>query len=145
MVIKNNYQLGVFNGDLGIVKNIEKNRLTVDFGDEGGGRFYVDFAVEDLEILTLAYASTIHKSQGSEFPIVIMPLVQQHYIMLQRNLLYTGMTRAKKRLVLVAEERSVKQAVRNDVIEQRFSLLAERIRGEEKNIQEEEAETARAL
>jgi len=144
MVIKNNYQLGVFNGDLGIVKDIEKNRLTVDFGDEGGGRFYVDFAVEDLEILTLAYASTIHKSQGSEFPIVIMPLVHQHYIMLQRNLLYTGMTRAKRRLVLVAEERSVKQAVRNDVIEQRNSLLAERI-GEEKYIQEEEAETARAL
>lgn len=144
MVIKNNYQLGVFNGDLGIIRDIEKNRLIVDFGDEGEGRFYVDFAVEDLEILTLAYATTIHKSQGSEFPIVIMPLVHQHYIMLQRNLLYTGMTRAKKRLVLVAEERSVKQAVRNDVIEQRNSLLAERI-GEEKNIQEEEAETARAL
>ncbi len=130
MVIKNNYQLGVFNGDLGIVKDIEKNRLTVDFGDEGGGRFYVDFAVEDLEILTLAYASTIHKSQGSEFPIVIMPLVHQHYIMLQRNLLYTGMTRAKQRLVLVAEERSIRRAVRNNVIEKRFSMLAERICGE---------------
>jgi exodeoxyribonuclease V alpha subunit len=130
MVIKNNYQLGVFNGDLGIVKDIEKNRLTVDFGDEGGGRFYVDFAVEDLEILTLAYASTIHKSQGSEYPIVIMPLVQQHYIMLQRNLLYTGMTRAKRRLVLVAEERSIKRAVQNNVIEKRFSMLAERICGE---------------
>lgn len=128
MVIKNHYGLGVFNGDLGIVTDIQKNRLTVDFGD-----FSVDFAPEDLEILTLAYASTIHKSQGSEFPIVIMPLVQQHYMMLQRNLLYTGMTRAKRRLVLVAEERSVKQAVRNNVIEERFSLLAERIRGSTEN------------
>lgn len=126
MVIKNHYGLGVFNGDLGIVKHVEKNTLTVDFGDG----VCVDFAVEDLDILTLAYASTIHKSQGSEFSIVIMPLVQQHYVMLQRNLLYTGMTRAKRRLVLVAEERSVKQAVRNNVIEERFSLLAERIRGE---------------
>ena len=126
MVIKNHYGLGVFNGDLGIVVNIEKNLMTIDFG-EG---FYVDFAPEDLEIMTLAYASTIHKSQGSEFPIVVMPLVQQHYIMLQRNLLYTGMTRAKQRLVLVAEERSVKRAVQNNVIEKRFSLLAERIRGE---------------
>jgi len=130
MVIKNNYSLGVFNGDLGVVKDIEKNRLTIDFGEEGGFRSYVDFAPETLDILTLAYATTIHKSQGSEFPIVIMPLVHQHYIMLQRNLLYTGMTRAQQRLVLVAEERSVKQAVKNDVIEQRFSLLAERIRGE---------------
>lgn len=125
MVIKNHYGLGVFNGDLGIVVNIEKNLMTIDFG-EG---FYVDFAPEDLEIMTLAYASTIHKSQGSEFPVVVMPLVHQHYIMLQRNLLYTGMTRAKQRLVLVAEERSVKRAVQNNVIEKRFSLLAERIRG----------------
>ena len=125
MVVKNHYGLGVFNGDLGIVSEVKNNRLTVDFGDN----FLVDFAVEDLEILTLAYASTIHKSQGSEFPIVVMPLVQQHYIMLQRNLLYTGMTRAKQRLVLVAEERSVKRAVQNNVIEKRFSLLAERIRG----------------
>jgi exodeoxyribonuclease V alpha subunit len=126
MVIKNNYQLEVFNGDLGIVTDVHKNRLAVDFGD---GRT-IDFAVENLELLTLAYASTIHKSQGSEYPIVIMPLVQQHYIMLQRNLLYTGMTRAQQRLVLVAEERSIKRAVQNNVIEKRFSMLAERICGE---------------
>jgi len=87
---------------------VHKNRIAVDFGD---GRT-IDFAVENLELLTLAYASTIHKSQGSEYPIVIMPLVQQHYIMLQRNLLYTGMTRAQRRLVLVAEKRSIKRAVK---------------------------------
>ena len=127
MVVKNNYRLGVFNGDIGIVAEIERGHMTVDFG-VGEGR--VDFAVEDMDILTLAYASTIHKSQGSEFPIVIMPLVQQHYMMLQRNLVYTGITRAKKRLILVAEDRSVRQAVGNNVIEERFSMLAERIRGE---------------
>lgn len=126
MVIKNNYHLEVFNGDLGIVTDVRKNRLAVDFGD---GRA-VDFAVENLGLLTLAYATTIHKSQGSEFPIVIMPLVHQHYIMLQRNLLYTGMTRAQRRLVLVAEKRSVRRAVQNNVIEKRFSMLAERICGE---------------
>jgi exodeoxyribonuclease V alpha subunit len=123
MVIRNNYQLGVFNGDLGQVVNIERGILTVDFGDGT-----VDFRVDDLDLLTLAYASTIHKSQGSEFPLVFMPLTKQHYIMLQRNLLYTGMTRAKKRLVLVADNYSIKKAVSNNVIERRFSMLAERIK-----------------
>jgi exodeoxyribonuclease V alpha subunit len=125
MVISNNYRLGVFNGDLGVVAGIERGRMAIDFGD-----FAQEFAGEDLEILTLAYASTIHKSQGSEFPVVIMPLVRQHYMMLQRNLLYTGITRAKRRLVLVADEWSVKRAVSNNVIEERFSMLAERIRDE---------------
>lgn len=123
MVIKNNYQLGVFNGDLGQIVDIQRGVLTVDFGDG-----MVRFSQEDLDILTLAYASTIHKSQGSEFPLVFMPLTKQHYIMLQRNLLYTGMTRAKKRLVLVADEWSVKKAVDNDVIERRYSKLADRIK-----------------
>jgi exodeoxyribonuclease V alpha subunit len=126
MVTKNNYDLGVFNGDLGIIKHIEKGKLTIDFGD-----FVQEFAMEHLDLLTLAYASTIHKSQGSEFPLVIMPIVNQHYIMLQRNLIYTGMTRAKKRLVLVGDERAVKRAVKNNKIEQRWSMLAERIRGKE--------------
>jgi exodeoxyribonuclease V alpha subunit len=123
MVIKNNYSLGVFNGDLGEVIGINRGKMTVNFGD-----YVVDFDVESLHLLTLAYATTIHKSQGSEFPLVFMPLTKQHYIMLQRNLLYTGMTRAKKRLVLVADEWSEKKAVGNDVIEKRFSMLAERIR-----------------
>ena len=123
MVVNNDYQLGVFNGDLGQIKAIDKGVIMVDFGD-----CTVPFRQENLEILTLAYASTIHKSQGSEFPLVFMPLTKQHYIMLQRNLLYTGMTRAKKRLVLVADEWSIKRAVSNDVIEQRYSRLAERIK-----------------
>lgn len=127
MVIKNNYHLNVFNGEIGIVSNLdpERGEMNVNFGS-----YSVTFASTDLDLLTLAYASTIHKSQGSEFPVVIMPLVQQHYIMLQRNLLYTGMTRAREKLILVAEKRSVRRAVKNNVIEKRFSFLAERIRGE---------------
>jgi exodeoxyribonuclease V alpha subunit len=123
MVIKNDYGLGVFNGDLGQIIDVQKGTLAVDFGDG-----VVRFGMENLDLLTLAYASTIHKSQGSEFPLVFMPLTKQHYIMLQRNLLYTGMTRAKKRLVLVADDYSVKKAVGNNVIERRFSMLADRIK-----------------
>jgi len=122
MVIKNDYLLGVFNGDVGIVEEVG-SKVLVDFGDG----FAVEFPQIKLDILTLAYASTIHKSQGSQYPIVIMPLVSQHYIMLQRNLLYTGMTRAQKRLILVAEEQSVRKAIKNDVIDKRFSMLSERI------------------
>ncbi len=125
MVIKNNYNLEVFNGDIGIVTNIEKGRLTVDFGDKK-----VDFAVEQLELLTLAYASTIHKSQGSEFKLVIMGLCSQHYMMLQRNLLYTGMTRAKNKLILVGNKKSVAMAIKNSKIEERLSRLKERVAGE---------------
>jgi exodeoxyribonuclease V alpha subunit len=124
MVIKNNYKLGVFNGDVGQIVSIERGIMTIDFGDGA----VVDFKPENLEILTLAYASTIHKSQGSEYKVVIMPLCKQHFIMLQRNLIYTGITRARNKLILIADEWSVKKAVNNNVIEQRFSLLAERIK-----------------
>lgn len=125
MVIKNDYGLDVFNGDLGIVVEADKNGVTVAIdgrdvtfgrGEEGG-----------LGLLTLAYATTIHKAQGSEFPLVIMPLVRQHYVMLQRNLLYTGMTRAKRRLCLVGDEWSLQRAVDNDVVQERFTRLKERI------------------
>jgi exodeoxyribonuclease V alpha subunit len=130
MVIRNCYPLGVFNGDVGQIVNIERGIMTIDFGDGSGSgdRVLVDFKPENLEILTLAYASTIHKSQGSEYPVVIMPLCKQHFIMLQRNLIYTGITRARKKLILIADEWSVKKAVGNNEIEQRFSLLADRIK-----------------
>ena len=129
MVVKNDYGLGVFNGDVGIVSDIDfdpkrKKEMLVDFG-EG---FLVGFPQDKLNILNLAYVSTIHKSQGSQYPVVIMPLVSQHFVMLQRNLLYTGMTRAKRRLILIAEEQSIRRAVKNNVIEKRFSMLADRIR-----------------
>ncbi|MTI95205.1 MAG: ATP-dependent RecD-like DNA helicase [Firmicutes bacterium] len=125
MVVKNCYSLEVFNGDLGIVVEVGKKGLTAAIDGED-----VEFSYEDdtMKLLTLAYASTIHKSQGSEFPLVIMPLVRQHYVMLQRNLLYTGMTRAKKRLCLVGDEWSIKRAVDNDVVQERFTRLKERIK-----------------
>lgn len=127
MVIKNNYDLGVFNGDVGRVTSVGKNSVTVDFDGVP-----VTFRDEDLDIIILAYASTIHKSQGSEYPLVIMPLVHSHYIMLQRNLLYTGMTRAREKLVLIAERRSIERAIENNKVEQRFSKLAERLQREQR-------------
>lgn len=127
MVIKNCYALDVFNGDLGIVVEAMKDRLLVAID---GREIEFSYEEETMGLLTLAYASTIHKAQGSEFPIVIMPLVRQHYVMLQRNLLYTGMTRAKRRLCLVGDEWSIQRAVENDVVQERFTRLKERIRGE---------------
>jgi len=131
MVIKNNYDLGVFNGDVGRVTSVGKNSVTADFDGVS-----VTFRGEDLDIIILAYASTIHKSQGSEYPIVIMPLVHSHYIMLQRNLLYTGMTRARERLILIAERRSIERAIENNKVEQRFSKLAERLQMEQEQGEE---------
>ena len=81
----------------------------------------------EAEQLTLAYAVTIHKSQGSEFPAVVIPLLNQHFIMLRRNLLYTGITRAKKLMVLVGSRKAISMAVRNTAAEPRFSLLQERL------------------
>ncbi|MDN5324054.1 MAG: exodeoxyribonuclease alpha subunit, partial [Clostridia bacterium] len=125
MVIQNNYRLGVFNGDLGQITEIGKTGLMVNFEGEN-----VFFKQEDLDILTLAYASTIHKSQGSEFPLAIVVCVRSHWIMLQRNLLYTGITRAKDKLVLVCQESAVERCVKNNEIKERRSLLAERLRKE---------------
>lgn len=127
MVIRNNRELEVFNGDIGIVTEVGKAGLTADID---GASVDFTFEGETMKLLTLAYASTIHKAQGSEFPLVIMPLVRQHFMMLQRNLLYTGMTRAKKRLCLVGDEWSIKHAISNDAIAERYTRLKERIRGE---------------
>ena len=124
MQTKNNYEKQVFNGEMGRI--IEVNPSTKSFQvlfDQAK----VEYQSNDCSQLLHAYAITIHKSQGSEFPCVIMPLLPQHYMMLQRNLLYTGMTRAKKLFILLGSEYSVKTAVRNDTPTQRYSLLAWRI------------------
>lgn len=131
MVVKNDYRWEIFNGDLGIVRSIEANGIiSVDFGDKT-----VDFAADneeyaDLDLLQLAWASTIHKAQGGEYPVCIVVLTRQHWIMLTRNLLYTAITRAKKHLVLIHQPGAIEQAVRNNKIAARNSRLAERLRGE---------------
>ena len=130
MVIKNDYGLGVFNGDMGIVTGVEGAK-----GPDGPGLWVridgtaVFFPTEGLGTLTLAYAGTIHKAQGSEFPLCIVVCVRSHYIMLQRNLLYTAITRAKHRLVLVCQESAVEVSVKNDKIQERYSRLKERLVG----------------
>ena len=89
----------------------------------------VIYDISELDELVLAYATTIHKSQGSEFPYVVMPVNMSHYVMLQRNLLYTGVTRAKKGLILVGERKAVYIAVKNNKIVERNTRLAERLSG----------------
>lgn len=124
MQVRNNYDKSVFNGDIGrILKvNTDDNELTVKFDERE-----VIYDISELDELVLAYATTIHKSQGSEFPYVIMPLTMSHYMMLQRNLLYTGVTRAKKGLILVGERKAVYIAVKNNEIVERNTRLAERM------------------
>ena len=118
----------MFNGDIGLISkvNTDDNELTVSFDDRE-----VTYEISELDELMLAYATTIHKSQGSEFPYVIMPLSKSHYIMLQRNLLYTGVTRAKKGLILVGERKAIYiyMAVKNNQIVERNTKLAERLAG----------------
>ena len=121
----NDYQKEVFNGDIGRIAevNIEEQTITVDFE---GRR--VPYEFNELDELNLAYAITVHKSQGSEFPAVVMPLTTQHYMLLQRNLLYTGVTRGKRLVVLVAEPRALAIAVKRHESVQRRSRLADRLR-----------------
>ena len=124
MQIRNDYDKEVFNGDIGVINHVdmEERELTVNFD----GREVV-YDVSELEELTLAYATTIHKSQGSEYPIVVMPFTMSHYVMLQRNLLYTGVTRAKKILVLVGEKKAVWYAIKNETTADRNTRLAMRL------------------
>ena len=125
MQIRNDYNKEVYNGDIGFISSVDmdERELTVNF--EGRD---VTYDATELDELVLAYACTIHKSQGSEYPIVVMPFMMTHYIMLHRNLLYTGVTRAKKILVLVGEKKAVSTAINNNKAVGRNTRLKERIR-----------------
>ncbi len=127
MQVRNNYHLDVFNGDLGTIVgvNMEMQTLSVDFD----GRV-VTYDWADLDELTHAWAISVHKSQGSEFRAVVMPVHTSHYVMLQRNLLYTGVTRARELVVLVGTKRAIGIAVRNKQVAERHTSLAERLREE---------------
>jgi len=124
MQVRNDYELEVWNGDLGRVTGVdeENERLAVEID---GRQILYDFP--QLDELVLAYACTIHKSQGSEYPCVVVPLHTQHHVMLQRNLLYTAVTRARRLAVLVGERRAIAVAVGNGRTGARFTLLAERL------------------
>ena len=127
MQIRNNYEKEVFNGDIGVIGDVdlEERELTVRFDDRD-----VVYDISELDELVLAYATTIHKAQGSEYPIVVMPVLMTHYIMLQRNLVYTGVTRAKKALVLVSTKKALAMAIRNVTVDKRNTMLKERIQKE---------------
>ncbi|MBW2593931.1 MAG: ATP-binding domain-containing protein, partial [Deltaproteobacteria bacterium] len=124
MHLKNNYVKEVFNGDIGWITAVDKKEETLTVDYEGRNVPY-DFA--ELDELTLAYAITIHKSQGSEYPAVIIPVTTQHYVMLQRNLIYTAATRGRKLVILIGTRKALAIALKNDKPRQRLSFLAERL------------------
>ena len=126
MQIRNNYEKDVFNGDIGCIKSINGRNIVADFPDRAEGED-VTYAAGEIDDLQLAYAMSVHKAQGSEYGTVIMPFVRSHYMLLQRNLLYTGVTRAKGKVVLVGSYSALNIAVNNDKTRKRYSLLAERL------------------
>jgi exodeoxyribonuclease V alpha subunit len=122
MQVANDYDREVYNGDLGVISamDMEEGELTVRFE----GREVV-YGFGELDELVLAYATTIHKAQGSEYPAVVIPLTTQHYTMLARNLLYTGVTRGKRLVVLIGQRRALAIAVKNRNTRRRWSKLRE--------------------
>lgn len=123
MQIRNNYTKNVFNGDIGFILDIEAEKATIRYLDAD-----VVYEKNELAEIRLAYAMSVHKSQGSEYPVVIMPLVAGHHVMLQRNLLYTAVTRAKAKVVLLGSKAALSTAVYNDKMRKRYSLLAQRLK-----------------
>jgi exodeoxyribonuclease V alpha subunit len=124
MQLRNNYDKDVFNGDVGFVADAcpEDRRLVVAFDGRP-----VEYSSGDLDELTLAYATTIHKSQGSEYPAVIVLLHNQHYMLLQRNLLYTAITRGKKLVLVIGSRWAAGKAIETNTVRGRRTSLAERL------------------
>jgi exodeoxyribonuclease V alpha subunit len=122
MQIENDYDKEVFNGDIGYIEDVdpEQGELTVRF-DSGA----IPYGFSELDSIVPGYAATVHKSQGSEYPAVVIPVLTQHYPMLQRNLLYTGVTRGKRLVVLVGQRKAIAVAVRNVSGRRRWSKLKE--------------------
>jgi exodeoxyribonuclease V alpha subunit len=122
MQIENDYEKEVYNGDIGYIQAVDLETSEVTAGFDGRG---VTYGFGELDTLAPAYATTIHKSQGSEYPAVVIPVLTQHYPMLQRNLLYTGVTRGKRLVVLVGQRKAISIAVRNVSGRRRWSKLSE--------------------
>ena len=126
MQIKNNYDKDVFNGDIGKIEriNTEEQNVTISFD----GR-HVDYEYPDLDEIVLAYAVSVHKSQGSEYPAIIIPILSQHYILLQRNLIYTAVTRARHLVVMVGTRKALAMGINNDKTQKRYTYLRHRLSG----------------
>jgi exodeoxyribonuclease V alpha subunit len=124
MQIRNNYDKEVFNGDIGRISKIDREEQEIIVNYDGR---MVSYEYSELDEIVLAYAVSVHKSQGSEYRVVVMPILTQHYMLLQRNLLYTGITRGKKLVVLVGTNKAVAIAIRNNKPQKRYTLLRERL------------------
>lgn len=126
MQIKNNYDKGVFNGDIGKITDIDTEDQII-YANFPGIDAPVKYEIQELNDIVLSYACSVHKSQGSEYPCIILPVTTSHYIMLQRNLIYTALTRAKKLAVFVGTKKAISIAVSNDKIEKRYTKLTQRL------------------
>lgn len=124
MQIRNNYDKNVFNGDIGYITAVDTNERTLSVTFDSR---IVEYDITELDEIVLAYAVTIHKSQGSEFPVVVMPVTMKHFVMLQRNLIYTGITRAKKICVLVGTTKALAYAIKQNTVSKRNTKLKERL------------------
>ena len=128
MQLENDYDKDVYNGDIGMIEDVDldEGEVAVNFDERT-----VTFVFGELDTLVPAYAATVHKSQGSEYPAVVIPVMTQHYAMLQRNLIYTGVTRGKKLVVLVGQKKAVAIAVKNVSGRRRWSKLDEWLSSDE--------------
>lgn len=126
MQVRNNYEKDVYNGDIGriVAIDLDEQQVVVEY-DVGR----VPYAFHELDEIAHAYACSVHKAQGSEYPAVVMPLLTQHYMLLQRNLLYTAVTRARRLVVIVGTRRALGLAIRNDRTQRRYTLLRDRLSG----------------
>jgi len=127
MQIKNNYDKEVFNGDIGRIARVDPESRQVDISFDGRN---VPYDFTDLDEIVLAYAVSVHKSQGSEYPAIILPLLTQHYMLLQRNLIYTAVTRGKRLVILIGTRKALAIGVKNDKTRKRYTFLKQRLRGE---------------
>ena len=142
MQLRNNYDKAIFNGDIGYIEDLDVAARSVLVNFDGRT---VSYKAAELDELTLAYAITVHKSQGSEFPVVVMVLDSSHFMMLKKNLLYTGITRAKKLMVLMGTQWAAGVAVKNSQIDNRYSKLRDWLIAEQSTDKLREAEPAEAM
>jgi exodeoxyribonuclease V alpha subunit len=126
MQTQNNYDKDVYNGDIGQVERVDPEGREVLVNYDGRR---VAYAAEELDELDLAYACSVHKSQGSEYPAVVLLMSMHHFKLLQRNLLYTAMTRGRKLVCLVGSRKAVNMAIRNDHVSSRRTTLSDRLKG----------------